>query len=108
MRKSQIFIAAVRTVPNLLAQGLIFGLLSTATATDYEVELRQIDTDVSKLGDSLTETPPRLERVTRYIYRLYHRAGLTGSPSDIAATESAIGRAIDRVGDFDDLWFLKA
>jgi tetratricopeptide (TPR) repeat protein len=39
---------------------------------------------------------------------MYHRASLTGSAADLAATETAIARAIQEIGPLADLYLLKA
>lgn len=76
--------------------------------TDYEIELGRIDREISELGAGSLRAPVDTERATRYVYRLYQRASLTG---DFAQLEVA-GAAIDELaGQFrhpSDLLFLKA
>jgi tetratricopeptide (TPR) repeat protein len=76
--------------------------------TDYEIELVRIQRDIVELKDGASAAPVDLEKATRFVHRLYHRASLTGSPADLKVTESAIDGAIQEIGPLADLYLLKA
>jgi tetratricopeptide (TPR) repeat protein len=77
--------------------------------TDFDLELRQIDEDISGLhrgtcaGSSTDD-----ERVTRFAYRLYQRASLTGSFAELESAAAAIDGALEQVRHGSDLYLLKA
>jgi tetratricopeptide (TPR) repeat protein len=75
---------------------------------DYDLELRQIDQDIAGLRQSLAKVPGDLEKTTRLLYRLYHRASLSGNLAGFNAVESAIDGAIAEFGAQEDLCLLKA
>jgi tetratricopeptide (TPR) repeat protein len=76
--------------------------------TDYEIELGRIDRDISELEDGTLESPIDVGKATKFAYRLYHRASLTGNLAGFEAVETAIDAAIRQVGPWPDLCLLKA
>src|SRR2546425_4616083 len=76
--------------------------------TDYETELARIQRETSELKESAFAAPIDIEKATRFVHRLNHRAYLTGSPADLKAAETAIDRAIREVGPLATLYLLKA
>ena len=76
--------------------------------TDYEIELEQIDRDISELEDGALTIPIDAGKATKFAYRLYHRASLTGNFAELEAVESAIDDAIRQIGPWADLCLLKA
>jgi tetratricopeptide (TPR) repeat protein len=76
--------------------------------TDYEIELERIDRDISELEGSAINIPIGIEKATKFVYRLYHRASLTGNFAEFEVTETAINNAIRQIGPGADLCFLKA
>jgi tetratricopeptide (TPR) repeat protein len=77
-------------------------------ATDYEVELARIDKDVSELKNDAFRTPVDVDRTTRFAYRLFQRAMLTGGAGDLAMADTAIERAFRAIGPTANLYLLKA
>jgi tetratricopeptide (TPR) repeat protein len=75
---------------------------------DCELELQQIDKHLSQLEGCLHTKPIDTERATKYVYRLYHRASITGSFPEFERAESAIDTLIGAVGPNEDLCLLKA
>jgi tetratricopeptide (TPR) repeat protein len=73
------------------------------SATDFELELAQIDRDVSKLEGCVDP-----ESRVRLAYRLYHRASVCGDLEGLAAVESIIAEALERSLPKEDLCLLKA
>lgn len=81
----------------------------TDKRTDFEIELGSIDKDLSELKDSVLTIPIDSEKATRFIYRFYQRASLTGNFVELEATETAVNNAIRQgIGPAADLYFLKA
>jgi tetratricopeptide (TPR) repeat protein len=78
------------------------------TQTDFEIELEQIDKNVAELTKGARDGLTDIQKATRFAYGLYRRASLTGNVADFEATESAINNAIQQVGPWPDLCFLKA
>jgi tetratricopeptide (TPR) repeat protein len=76
--------------------------------TDYQIELERIGRDISELEDSAINIPIGIEKATRFVYRLYHRASLTGNFAEFEVTETAINNAIRQIGPGADLCLLKA
>ncbi|MGI8745695.1 MAG: tetratricopeptide repeat protein [Bryobacteraceae bacterium] len=73
-----------------------------ACATDYEIELQRAQKDIVGL------IPYDIEKATKLVYRIYHRASLIGDLAGFAAAENAIDDAIRRFGPKEDLCLLKA
>ena len=76
--------------------------------TDFEIELGRIDRDISELEESALTVPVDSEKATRFVYRLYQRASLTGDFAELERAETAINRAIRHISQTADLYFLKA
>ncbi|MGI8991271.1 MAG: tetratricopeptide repeat protein [Bryobacteraceae bacterium] len=76
--------------------------------TDYQAEIATIHRDISELQGSLAANRIDSERATKFVYRLYHRASLTGNPAELVNVEHAIDTAIQRLGAAEDLYLLKA
>lgn len=67
-----------------------------------------INKDLSEFGDDVFSTPINSERITKYVYRLYQRASLSGILDELNIAEVAINEAIKQIGPADDLYYLKA
>jgi tetratricopeptide (TPR) repeat protein len=76
--------------------------------TDYEIELGEIERDISRLAERTDPVPPDAATATRYAYLLYHRASLTENPREFETAQTAIDDAISQVGPWPDLCLLKA
>ena len=76
------------------------------TRTDYEIELAAIDGQIAALQAGAG--PLDAEKATKYVYRLYHRAALSGNLAELAGVETAIDGAIRQLGPAPDLYLLKA
>ncbi|HKG22874.1 MAG TPA: hypothetical protein VKC34_13320, partial [Blastocatellia bacterium] len=81
---------------------------ATHKKTDFEVELERIDRDISELEEHALAPPVESQRATKFAYRLYQRASLTGILEELKAAGSAIESAIRLIGPAPDLYFLKA
>jgi tetratricopeptide (TPR) repeat protein len=95
------------------AIGLSFPLVSmidrkSGSPAAYEAELSRIQKDISDLEDGALSAPIDIEKATRYVHRIYQRALLTGSYTDLNAAQTAIDRAIGEIGPLADLYLLKA
>lgn len=75
--------------------------------TDFEIELEKINKDISELEEIAFATPVDCEKLIRFVYRLYQRASLTGSFSELEAAENAIDKAILQLRQPADLYLLK-
>ena len=81
----------------------------TDKRTDFETELQRIDKDISELKDSVLTVPIDTEKATRFVYRFYQRASLTGSFAELEAAATAVNDAIRQgIGPAADLYLLKA
>jgi tetratricopeptide (TPR) repeat protein len=81
----------------------------TDKRTDFEIELQRIDKDISELKGSVLAVPIDSEKATRFVYRLYQRASLTGNFAELEAAHAAVNNAIRQgIGPAADLYFLKA
>jgi tetratricopeptide (TPR) repeat protein len=76
--------------------------------TDYEIELARIDEELVTLAPDAFRAPLDAERATRYVYRLYQRASLSGDFGELESAGAAITRLIAEVRHKGDLYFLKA
>src|SRR5215470_7719259 len=93
--------------------GLSFPLVSmidrrSGGATDYDVELGRIQKDIAELKVRALTPPIDVPLASRFVYRIYQRAILSGAPDDLQAAESAIDRAIGEIGPLVELYLLKA
>ncbi len=76
--------------------------------TDYDRELAQINREISELQRNAYSTRIDAETTTKFVYRLYHRASLSGKFADFEEAEAEIDKAISRIGPAQDLCLLKA
>ena len=76
--------------------------------TDFETELAQTDKHLRELQHAAFAEPLDSEKATKFVYRLYHRASLSGNFSDFERAEAAIDRLIARTRPKEDLCLLKA
>lgn len=76
--------------------------------TDFAIELAGIDKDIASLRDSAFAAPIDSEKATRFIYRLYQHASLTGNLKEFAEVETAIKRILRYIRRPEDLYFLQA
>jgi tetratricopeptide (TPR) repeat protein len=101
------FDSLVRTEAN--AGALHTGFNSTMkTPTDYEIELGRLDQEISELEESMSGGAIDGGTATRLLYYMFHRASLTGNFAEFETTETAINNAIQQIGPWADLCFLKA
>lgn len=80
----------------------------TNKLTDFEIELGRIDKELSELQGGALAAPVNSESATRFVYRLYQRASLTGSFSELDDAERALAKAIELLPPSPDLYYLKA
>ena len=97
----------------LFTIGLSFSLVSmidrqSRALSDYEIELGRIEKDISEMKKDASAAPVDVSKASRFVYRLYQRAILSGHPDDLRAAESGIDRAIREIGPLVDLYVLKA
>ena len=76
--------------------------------TDYDAELGRMQKEILAMNASALVPPIDVPVATRFVYRLYQRAILSGSPADLQAAENAIDRAIREIGPLVELYLLKA
>ncbi len=76
--------------------------------TDYAVELARIQKDIAELEDGAFSPPVDIDRALKVLHRMYHRAQLTGSATDLQAAEAAIERALREIGPLAGVYLLKA
>jgi tetratricopeptide (TPR) repeat protein len=82
--------------------------LTMSELTDYQRELQQINRDLAEFEGKAFATPINAETITKFVYRLYQRASLTGSFSEFEQAEAAINKAINLLGPTQDICLLKA
>jgi tetratricopeptide (TPR) repeat protein len=76
--------------------------------TDFELEMQKFEQDLSELRPEALAHPMSADHVTKYVYRLYQRAALSGNLNDFPEVEAQLNSAIERLGPADDLCLLKA
>lgn len=76
--------------------------------TDFETDLHRIDKDIAELLNNADVLVCDGQQATRYAYRLYQRASLTGNFEEFGKAELAINAAMPLVKHTADLYFLKA
>ncbi len=76
--------------------------------TDFELEMQQFERDLAELGPKASSNPMSADHVTKYLYRLYQRASLSGNLADFQLVESELSSAIERLGPAPDLCLLTA
>ena len=80
----------------------------STSPTGYEAELTRAKNDVAELQLILRTRPRDVETRVKLVYRLFHRASLTGSMADFEAAETAVRQTIEACGPREDLCLLKA
>jgi tetratricopeptide (TPR) repeat protein len=80
----------------------------SSTPMDYRAELGRMQKEISARKARALTPPIDVPVATRFVYRLYQRAILSGSPADLQAAESAIDHAIGAIGPLVELYLLKA
>ena len=75
---------------------------------DYDAELGRMQKEISEMKARALAPPIDVPVATRFVYRLYQRAILSGRPADLQAAESAVDRAIGEIGPLVELYLLKA
>src|SRR5205807_9769768 len=76
--------------------------------TAYDIELETIQKDISELTPRESGGSGGLDKKTRLVYRLYHRATLTGRDADFNVAERALNDVLREAGPSDELCLLKA
>jgi tetratricopeptide (TPR) repeat protein len=76
--------------------------------TDFQLEMQKFEQDLAELRPPALANPMSADHVTKYVYRLYQRAALSGNLNDFQEVESQLQSAIDRLGAAPDLCLLKA
>jgi tetratricopeptide (TPR) repeat protein len=74
----------------------------------YEAELACVKDDVAGLEMVLRCRPRDVEARVKLVYRLFHRASLTGNMGDFDTVEGELRQAIKECGPREDLCLLKA
>ena len=80
----------------------------STSPTGYEAELARAKSDVAELELVLRTRPRDVETRIKLVYRLFHRASLTGIMADFEAAETAVRQTIEACGPREDLYLLKA
>lgn len=76
--------------------------------TDFQIELRALEQDLVNLRPPALANPMSADHVTKYVYRLYQRAALSGNLEYFQEVELELNGAIARLGPAPDLCLLKA
>ena len=76
--------------------------------TDFQIELRAFEQDLENLRPPALANPMSADYVTKYVYRLYQRAALSGNLEYFQEVEAELNGAIARLGPAPDLCLLKA
>ena len=87
---------------------MVKGHLHKEGPTDYEIELGRINNDICELQAGALTAPIDVGMATKFAYRLYHRASLTGDLAEFEVVETAIDATMRQVGPWADLCLLKA
>ena len=74
----------------------------------YAEELARAEEDIAGLESRLKVRPRDLEQRVRLLYRMFHRASLTGAMEFFEALGTATAEAIAEFGPIEDLCLLKA
>ena len=74
----------------------------------YQVELAMIEKDLVELREKALANPESADAVTKYAYRFYQHASLTGNLEAIGEVEKVIDGALQTLGPAQDLCLLKA
>jgi tetratricopeptide (TPR) repeat protein len=78
------------------------------TTTSYGRDLEQVQRDISELEQAQATSPLDFLSTARLVSKLYAKAALTGSWSDLARAEVAVDAAIPGAEDPSDYYYLKA
>ena len=76
--------------------------------SDYETDLQRINKEISEFEEKMGAGPVDAGTTSGLLYRMFHRASLTGNFTEFKVTETAIDDAILRFGPWADLCLLKA
>jgi len=76
--------------------------------SDYAMELGQIEKDIAMLEGMALVPPVSGEKAAQYVYRLYHRATLTGNLGQLPEILASVDRALRLIGLQEDICLLKA
>lgn len=76
--------------------------------TDYDAELRGIESDIEALEDRFLTGVLDVEQSTRYVYRLYQKASLAGCMEALRVADRRIADLIPAVARPEDLYLLQA
>jgi tetratricopeptide (TPR) repeat protein len=82
--------------------------MSAIATTAYDAEMRTIEADIEALRPQALDEPFEVESATKYAYRLYQRASLSGDLRQFREAERAIDAVIARLERPDDLQLLRA
>src|ERR1017187_4012241 len=74
----------------------------------YAHELTRAESDIASLESRRQSHPGDLEKRVRLVYRLFHRASLTGIMAHFQAVDAAIRETLDNFGPREDVCLLKA
>jgi tetratricopeptide (TPR) repeat protein len=76
--------------------------------TEFAKEIQKFEHDLAELRPQALANPMSTDHVTKYIYRLYQWAALSGNLEYFQEVESQLQAAIERLGPAPDLCLLKA
>lgn len=76
--------------------------------TDYEAELGRIEGEIAELAPTALSAPIDIEAATRFVYRRYQRASLTGSLPELDVAKAEVDAATREFGTWSDLCMLRA
>jgi tetratricopeptide (TPR) repeat protein len=91
-------------VTEMSAQATLTSVLSAG----FDEELARAEKEIVRLQSRLNTSPCDLQTRVRLLYRMNHRASLTGRMSDLEALDAAAADAIRELGPKEDLCLLKA
>jgi tetratricopeptide (TPR) repeat protein len=74
----------------------------------YAAEIARIEQDIADIGEAALSVPEDTERLTKYVYRHYQKAAISGDLRALAGVEALIDRAIPLLANPGDLYLLKA
>lgn len=79
-----------------------------AVLEGFDEELARAEQDVASLQSRVQHNPSDLQSRVRLLYRMHHRASLTGRMLDLEHVQAAAATAVDEFGPKEDLCLLKA
>jgi tetratricopeptide (TPR) repeat protein len=83
-------------------------VLREALTAGFIEDLIRAEKEVSSLTSRCKDHPSDLQGRVRLVYRMFHRASLTGRLTDLGDVEAAIDETISQFGAKEDLCLLKA